>query len=59
LFFEAVPGDMALLLTVKAASFGKQLSLFILIHCIDFDRWRGVLCPRAVARALKQGGSKV
>jgi hypothetical protein len=23
------------------------------------QRWRGVLCPRAVARALKQGGSKV
>jgi hypothetical protein len=36
LLFKAGPGNMALLLAIEAASFGKQLFPFVFIHCIDF-----------------------
>jgi hypothetical protein len=34
--FKAVLGDMALLLAVEAASFGKQLLPFVFVHCVNF-----------------------
>jgi hypothetical protein len=44
---------------INIAMKGDNLDTYMATFEHLWERWRGVLCPRAVAHALKQGGSKV